>query len=160
MNVINSKVWYLRGEAELAGDANFINCNIYHLYNYNSYDKCCATYMNCIIRSCLYSSTNYHDPSTTYENCLCGENFFVNSVNQNCWNCNNKNILNNSTDCSLSDDQLRSNNYLGTDGTVVGITGGTNPFTLVPAGPKVSDYTIKVDTQTKKLNVNIKVTAN
>ena len=36
MNVINSKVWYLRGQAEYAGDANFINCNIYSMYNYNS----------------------------------------------------------------------------------------------------------------------------
>jgi hypothetical protein len=157
MNVINSKILYLRGDAEYAGDANFINCNIYQLYNYSS--TCRATYMNCILRSWNYASSNY-DSSTTYVNCLCGQNSYVKSVNQNCWNYSNTGILNNSTDCSLSDDQLRSNNYLGTDDTVVGITGGATPFTLVPTVPKVSDYTIKVDTQTKKLNVNIKVTAN
>lgn len=157
MNVINSKVWYLQGDAEYAGDANFINCNIYLLYNYSS--RCRATYMNCIVRSWNYIGSNY-DSTTTYVNCLCGKSNYDNSVNQNCWNYNNNSILDGNTDCSLSDDQLRSNNYLGTDGTVVGITGGTTPFTLVPAVPKVSDYTIKVDTQTKKLNVNIKVTAN
>ena len=156
MNVINSKIWELTGEAEYAGDASFVNCNIYNMYNYYSNNSCRATYMNCIIRGWSGSSNS----SITYENCLCGKNNYENSVNRNCWNYNNTSILNSNTDCSLSDDQLRSNNYLGTDGTVVGITGGTNPFTLVPAGPKVSDYTIKVDTQTKKLNVNIKVTAN
>jgi hypothetical protein len=159
MNVINSKVWTLRGEAEYAGDANFINCNIYNIYNWNTSENCRATYMNCIIGMWQYNNDNYA-PSTTYVNCLCGSNYFVNSVNQNCWNYRTNSILDSSTNCSLSDDQLRSNNYLGTDGTVVGITGGTTPFTLVPTVPKVSDYSIKVDTQTKKLNVNIKVTAN
>ena len=157
MNVINSKVYYLSGQAEYVGDANFINCNIYNMYNYSSSNTCRATYMNCIIGLWGYDNNN---PSSIYVNCLCGSNYFVKSVNQNCWNYNTSNILKTNTDCSLSDDQLRSNNYLGTDGTVVGITGGTTPFTLVPTVPKVSDYSIKVDTQTKKLNVNIKVTAN
>lgn len=165
MSVINTKVNNLRGDAEYVGDANFINCNIYHLDNYyydytsNGEGSCRATYLNCIIRDWNSSST-YYDSSTIYVNCLCGTNSFKKTVNQNCWNYNNLGILDNSTNCSLTDDQLRSNNYLGTDGTVVGITGGTTPYTLVPAVPKVSDYTIKVDTETKKLNVNIKVKAN
>jgi len=159
MNAINSKFWYITGNAEYAGDANFVNCNIYEIYNsYSSYGR--ATYMNCIIREWQYSGSSYHSNTTTYVNCLCGRDYFTNSVNQNCWNYGNTNILGNGTNCSLTDDQLKSNNYLGTDGTVVGITGGSTPFTLVPSVPKVSEYTIKVDTQTKKLNVNIKVSAN
>ena len=157
MNVINSKIWYLRGDVQYAGDANFVNCNIYLLYNYNCQVK--ATYMNCIIGSWNYLNSNY-DTTTTYVNCLCGKDNFTKSVNQNCWNYNNTNILDNTTSCSLTDDELRSKGYLGTDDTVVGVTGGSTPYDLVPSVPRVTDYTIKVDTQAKKLNVNIKVTAN
>jgi len=158
MTVINSKIYKLTGEAEYAGDVYFINCNIYEVYNYNSSGL--ATYVNSIIRSWSYSNSSYHDSSTTYVNCLCGQKYYVYSVNQNCWNYGNTNILDNKANCALTDDELRSKGYIGDDGTVAGITGGTTPFSLVPSTPKVSDYTIKVDTQTKKLNVNIKVTAN
>ena len=62
--------------------------------------------------------------------------------------------------CLLDEATLVNNKYLGTDGTVVGSGGGTTPYTLVPSTPKVTDYTIRVDPDTKKLNVNIKVSAN
>lgn len=157
MTVLNSKIYDVVGDVKNPGDASFVNCNIYYMYNYSS---CCrATYMNCIIGN-WYSYSNNYLENTTYVNCLCGSSFYGKSVNQNCWNANNTNIINNSTNCTFTDDQLRSDGYLGTDGTVVGITGGTTPFTLEPSVPKVTDYTIKVDTQTKKLNVNIKVKAN
>jgi hypothetical protein len=162
MTMLNSKIWYITGDVENPGDASFVNCNIYYMYNYNSsnYGLCRATYMNCIINSWAYSNSSYHRENTTYVNCLCGQDFYSYSVYQNCWNANNTKIIDNSTTCTFTDDQLRSNGYLGTDGTVVGITGGTTPYTLEPSVPKVTDYTIKVDTQTKKLNVNIKVKAN
>jgi hypothetical protein len=47
----------------------------------------------------------------------------------------------------------------GSDGTYVGITGGTTPFTLVPSNPKVTSYNLKVDAANKKLTVNVSVTA-
>lgn len=160
VNVVNSKVYCLNGNASSANDVNFINCNIYNMYNTNNSNRCLATYMNCIIRSWSYSNSSYHNAATIYVNCLCGEDRFTNSVNQNCWNNNSTTILDSSSNCSLGDDALQSNGYLGTDGTVVGITGGSNPYTLVPTVPKVTDYTIGVDTDTKKLIVNLKVTAN
>jgi len=159
LNVINSKIYSLRGAASTSSDANFINCNIYCIYNWYSSDNCRATYMNCIIKNCCYNNSNY-DVSTNYVNCLCGTNQYTFSVSQNCWNVSNSNLLNNNVECIYDDAYLQSNGYLGTDGTVVGITGGSTPFSLVPAVPKVTDYTIKVDPETKKLNVNLKVSAN
>jgi hypothetical protein len=50
--------------------------------------------------------------------------------------------------------------WLGTDGTIVGMYGGTTPFTLEPNAPKVTDYTIGVDTKTRMLNVKMTLSAN
>lgn len=57
-------------------------------------------------------------------------------------------------------EELFNNGFLGDDGTVVGSQGGNTPFTLVPAVPKVTERTIKVDTEGRKLNVSLKVSAN
>ena len=50
-------------------------------------------------------------------------------------------------------------NYLGTDGTQVGVYGGTTPFTLDPQVAKVTESTFTVDTTNKKLSVKLKVAA-
>lgn len=50
-------------------------------------------------------------------------------------------------------------NYLGTDGTQVGIYGGSTPFTLDPQVAKVTESTFTVDTDAKKLTVKLKVAA-
>ena len=49
--------------------------------------------------------------------------------------------------------------YHGTDGTEVGIYGGTTPFTLDPQVAKVTESTFTVDTDAKKLTVKLKVAA-
>ena len=49
--------------------------------------------------------------------------------------------------------------YLGTDGTQVGVYGGTTPFTLDPQVAKVTESTFTVDTDAKKLTVKLKVAA-
>ena len=49
--------------------------------------------------------------------------------------------------------------YRGTDGTEVGIYGGTTPFTLDPQVAKVTESTFTVDTDAKKLTVKLKVAA-
>ena len=159
LNVVNSKIYSIRGNTADSSDANFINCNIYQITNYTG-EYCNAIYMNCIIRWWINGGSNSHSSSTMYINCLCGTYQYTFSVNQNCWNVDNSNLLNKNVDCKFDDTQLQNNGYLGTDGTVVGITGGSTPFTLVPTVPKVTDYTIKVDPETKKLNVNLKVSAN
>ena len=49
--------------------------------------------------------------------------------------------------------------YRGTDGTEVGVYGGTTPFTLDPQVAKVTESTFTVDTDAKKLTVKLKVAA-
>ena len=50
-------------------------------------------------------------------------------------------------------------NYRGTDGTEVGVYGGSTPFTLDPQVAKVTESTFTVDTDAKKLTVKLKVAA-
>lgn len=154
--VMNSKIWSLSGAAGNAGDVNFMNCNIYQLYTLSNSAQL-ASYTNCIIRS---HYNNYWYTSTVFRNCLWGTNYFTNCNSANCWGYGNTNIIGNGCNCSLSDADLKSKGYIGTDGTVVGITGGAAPYSLTPTVPRVTEHTINVDTDKKELNVNIKVTTN
>jgi len=161
--VMNSKIWCLQGDAAAAGDVNFMNCNIYYINNYwtgSKYRAVLASYTNCIIRTWDSTASGAFYTNTVFRNCLCGRNYYTSSNNANCWNYNNTDILSNSTECSLSDADLKTKGYIGTDGTVVGITGGAAPYSLVPTVPRVTEHTITVDTEKKELNVNIKVTTN
>ena len=54
---------------------------------------------------------------------------------------------------------LASKDYLGTDGTIIGVYGGTTPLTLDPQVAKVTESSFTVDTTTKKLTVKLKVAA-
>lgn len=158
MNVLNSKIYMIQGQAASAQAANFVNCNIYQLYTYSSYSPM-ATFMNCIIGS-FYSST--YNSATNYINCLANSDSYQNySKNQGCFTNNGLSMsAYTMTSDGISEENLKSNNYLGTDGTVVGINGGVAPFTLIPAVPKITESSVKVDATTKKLNVTIKVSAN
>jgi hypothetical protein len=52
-------------------------------------------------------------------------------------------------------EDIATNGYYGTDGTIIGPLGGTTPFTLTPDLPKVKVGDIKVDTQKQELNVTL-----
>ena len=62
-------------------------------------------------------------------------------------------------DCGTLESRVDLSNYLGTDGTQVGIYGGSTPFTLDPQVAKVTESTFTVDTTNKKLSVKLKVAA-
>ena len=86
------------------------------------------------------------------------------SVNQECYTLTleegDANLLNDTIECKFSEAELLEKGYVGTDGTVVGIFGGSIPFTLAPSMPRVTEHSIVVDADKKKLNVTLKVTAN
>lgn len=106
---------------------------------------------NGLLKNTLYSTYSYSN-NTIQTGCTTTDCYSVyNSVNSNYgyW-----------LSHQYTKEQLYSNGYLGDDGTVVGSQGGNTPFTLVPAVPTVTERTIKVDTETKKLNVTLKVSAN
>ena len=58
---------------------------------------------------------------------------------------------------SSSAEALKNQNYIGNDGTVIGICGGNTPYTLVPSVPKVTESSLKVDTKKQELNVTLSV---
>ena len=59
--------------------------------------------------------------------------------------------------CSLSEAQLRTKGYLGSDGSVVGVDGGGDtPFTLASPLLQVVEHDIEVDNNNKKLRVTLK----
>ena len=52
---------------------------------------------------------------------------------------------------------LQEKGYLGNDGTVVGAYGGNTPYSLSPEGISVKESVLRVDPETRKLNVTLKV---
>ena len=149
MDIVNSRIIYgLRSNAYTPSAVNIINCFVGNGTYSSVYNESNATFINSIVY-------NYHDGSDhlgtgcNYVKCaVVNQNY---GIYQNCWNVY-------STVSSYTKDQLARDGYLGTDETVIGMYGGPTPYTLVSTAPKITDYTLKVDTGEKKLNVNVKVT--
>lgn len=165
MTVMNSEINYLYSNGVTGSVVTFINCNIrsryseianqtfincifgYGGYHYSNYSYDSYELTNCTLLNCLYNTY-----SSNYNNGNVG-----NSTLQSCYGVDNGTSL--LTD--LSKDVLLANGYLGNDGTIVGINGGNTPFDsdMLPAAPKVTDQSISLDLENKKLNVSLKVTA-
>ena len=163
MTVMNSEINYLYSNGVTGNVATFINCNILSRYS----EIANQTFINCIFGYGGYYDTSYSSyklTNCTLLNCLYNTNsslpynsYVGNSILQSCYGVDNgTNLL---TD--LSKDALLANGYLGNDGTIVGIYGGNTPFVsdMLPAAPKVTDQSISLDLENKKLNVSLKVTA-
>ena len=164
MTVMNSVIAYLNSSGGTGSVATFINCNILSRYS----EIANQTFINCIFGNggyyYSYSSYFYELTNCTLLNCLYNtyssqpHNSNVgNSTLQSCYGVDNETSL--LTDLSI--DALLANGYLGNDGTIVGIYGGNTPFVsdILPAAPKVTDQSISLDLENKKLNVSLKVTA-
>nr|WP_295288370.1 hypothetical protein [uncultured Prevotella sp.] len=142
----------------------FYNCNINSNggYGISGFDnkfsaRLFGTFYNCILNSYSYYMTDPGDSSamTVLINCLYSvEEDYVDDgcTIQNCYkNTSNKNIFN------LTKEELLSKNYLGKDGTVVGIYGGKNPYTLNLGNKEVTNK-VHLDRDKKLVQFNIKVT--
>lgn len=116
-----------------------------------------GTFRNCILSNGDYYITNPNNSEaiTVLINCLYSKKQdYVDAgcMLQNCYPYA-------STDKSiyfLTKEELLSNNYLGTDGTVVGMYGGKNPYTLSPVSKEVTNK-IHLDRDNKQIHFNIKV---
>lgn len=160
-NLFNCYLYEIWGESGMLNTINYINCSINDIYNYNA---CFAgTLINSIIKDSYGSSIkNCSFINTAYPT---GFSFDASSSRQNCyaggftWT----SYTEEGTGVSYStvdSDWLESNNYKGTDGTIIGLFGGSIPYSLVPNVPTVTESKVSVDTANKKLNVTLKVTAN
>lgn len=152
--------------------SEFINCNIYGWRNQTvnkssiapqrtDYLNTYAFFTNCIIRNHAYNPNNYSSsssstgsisslPHASLVNCLLTSNIPAN-LNQDCYI--NSNAFN------LSDEFWEETPYLGTDGTRVGNLGGSTPYTMNLAIPKVTTSSISHDVEHRTLNVKLKVTS-
>ena len=164
MTVMNSFIAYLYSNGVTGNVVTFINCNIGSRYS----EIPNQTFINCIFGyggyTTISSSSSTKLTNCTLLNCLyntyssgCLNSNVGNSILQSCYGVNNGTSL--LTD--MSKDDLLANGYLGNDGTIVGIYGGNTPYVadMLPAAPKVTDSSVKLDLENKKLNVSLKVTA-
>ena len=150
LDVVNSQLGYLRGSAYTPSAVNVVNCDVtYNIYNLSSsaISNTNVTFINSRVYN--YYSSYHYGTGCNYVKCAVRGQAY--GIYQNCWNTYD-------TVCSYTKDQLIRDGYLGTDETCIGRDGGTTPYTLVSTAPKITDYTLKVDTGEKKLNVNVKVT--
>ena len=152
LDIVNSKIGYLLGNAYTSSAVNVVNCDVttspYSISSYSSIlSKTNVTFINSRVIN-IYSNYHYGTGCNYVKCAVLGQDY---GIYQNCWNAY-------STVSSYTKDQLVRDGYLGTDGTCIGPDGGTTPYTLVSTAPKITDYTLKVDTGEKKLNVNVKVT--
>lgn len=159
-NVLNSYITTTNGASGQLNTISYINCNIYTVHNNNF----AGTFINSIIRAYSWSGTYYNcsfintayptnfsfDASSSCQNCYAGGYSFTQYTEEKTG----------VQYYGVASDWLESNNYIGTDGTIIGMFGGTIPYSLVPNVPTVTESKVTVDTATKKLNVTLKVTAN
>lgn len=157
LTVLNSKIDQVNaynGFTEL-NVLSFINCNISSLYQSTGNLK--GSFINCIIEktskysnyyyNCIFSNTVFgtepsYNATTTLQECYTDTKFTMSSG-----------------ECSYDTNTLTSKGYLGNDGTVVGIYGGSNPYTLELNVPRITSSKIALDRENKVLNVNLKVTS-
>ena len=146
-------------------DINFINCNI---YLFDAYCDLAATYQTCII----YGPNNAHAiKNNTFINTLFSTNGYAQltsferasngNVVHNCYwhkfTVSVKSNNDNFPEFGITTADLQANNYLGTDGTIVGAYGGYTPYSLEPEGISIKESILRVDPETRKLNVTLKV---
>lgn len=143
MSIINSKIAKVSNSNE---STSFTNCNIGYVpfaAPDNYYDDSKRVFTNCII--------NGWGTRATAINCILRTSDPAGII-RDCYVIP-ESVLDDNLDCTL--DNL--SDYLGTDGTVVGIMGGDTPYTLTPVAPHVSEHNIEVDAENQKLNVTLTI---
>lgn len=150
--VNNTKIATLRYSN--ASCCTLTNCNIRDLsYDTGSYYSFYGKIVNCIVEKCYSTPLGGNGQAI---NSLLSKSWAGGSYVQGCYSDSNI-TLDTNMDCNYTKENLILKGYLGIDGTVVGIDGGTNPFSLDPNTPSVYDSNISVDNATNKLKVTLKV---
>jgi len=151
MTVVNSDV-QVYGSGYTPDAVVFSNCNVVMGFNSSTIT---ASFINCYITNWTSSAGVNSDISFT--NCLGPSDFWEKwsvATKNNCYT-----YTPGSTEVDNPDNFIKLG-WLGTDDTAVGMYGGTTPFSLEPNAPKVTNYTIGVDTKTHTLNVKMTLSAN
>ena len=158
----NCKINNIYGQGgQTNSSCKFINCNIRQVDTNTK-----AMFVNSIINQVgngadQYLGNNAILVNTLYHN-LNGYDPMDKTSQQDCWGTTETVISNNNSDldCTMTADQLKAAGYLGVDGTVVGIEGGVNPYSLTIHAPSINSNSANVDLNNKKVTINVNVTAN
>lgn len=157
-------------------DLSFINCSIASV-NCNSFQNIQdVTFLNSLIVTYSAGGSsvgvgNISIGNNTFKNCLCktpSTNKYGDII-ENCYTESNMTTSHNSSNdmfptfciskTEITAFFLQEKNYLGNNGTVVGAEGGVTPYTLETDGLHIKESVLKVDPETRKLNVTLKVSA-
>ena len=125
-----------------------------------------STYLNCIIYNLKGSSSGVYNLGTnetknaTYQYSTLNINTKYRGIVEHCYNADSG-ILDwsQNSGCSLSQEEMIEKGWLGNDGSVVGLEGGSAPYTLIPNGIRVRQSKLSIDGEQKTLNVNLKLQA-
>ena len=151
LTVSNTKLDNVYANTDATNNTTFINCNIYSL-NAAAYS---GTFYNSII--CYCGSIDNKLNKTILVNTLISSSEFEigsSSVTKDCY------IISYSLRSyyTASASKLKSDGYLGTDGTVIGIYGGQIPFAgFEPDGPSVKSSLLEVDNMNRQLKVKLTI---
>ena len=157
----NCKINYCSGQGGTTlASCKLINCNIRQV---SSNTK--AMFVNSVINQVGDGTSAYLGENAILVNTLFhvlnGYDPMENTSQQDCWSTTETVISNNTgdLDCTMTAEQLKSAGYLGVDGTVVGIEGGVNPYSLTIHAPSINSKSANVDLTNKKVTINVNVTA-
>ena len=162
IRIKNSKVGCLYSNYNRDCACTFINCNIANTYA----DNCWyveANFVNCILDCTDVRNSEYsgHVNSSFVLNTLKtlirdGWDYYENEYYYMEGNTNQ--LIYSDCSCFFSAGRLKELGYLGTDGTVIGIEGGENPYTL-EVSPSITQWSFQTDETKDNVTVNISVTS-
>lgn len=141
-------------------EASFVNCLI-HVFQYSASNTYSSTFMNSII---YYDGSSYRyalNESCSATNCVSiGYDAYENLVvSKNNKIINDFSIFKDSDPLNDLTDEAKAK-YLGTDGTPVGMYGGTLPYNTTPSYPQITKMNVANKTTADgKLSVEIEVSA-
>ena len=162
LTVTNSLIYYVQGINQLKDDGKsqgitqnttFINCQINHLgycggtiinsiVNENDYLTWAGTFYGCTIYNTTLINTYIYS--------------YYNKIGNYGYDCVKKNCYSGESGLSYTAD-FAALGFYGTDDTIIGPLGGSYPYTLIPAVPKVTGSTLIIDKEKKQLNVTLTV---
>lgn len=158
----NCKIYHTDGQGgQTITSCKYINCNICEVDRNTK-----AMFVNSIINQVGNGIDDYLDNNSVLINTLYhkmnGYDPMEKTSLQDCWATTETVISSNNGDmeCPMTVEQRQTAGYLGVDGTVVGIEGGVNPFSLTLHTPSINSSSANVDLNNKKVTINVNVTAN
>lgn len=162
-------------------DATIKNCKIEEAYGQGGQNIFSCKFINCNIRrvrevKAMFVNSIINEVGNGTDDYLGNNSILVNTLyhsmngydpmektsQQDCWSTTETVISNNNGDkeCTMTVEQRQAAGYLGVDGTVVGIEGGVNPYSLTLHAPSINFSSTNVDLNNKKVTINVNVTAN